>query len=245
MRAEAEVRKGGSPAENRLRIAELYASRQGEGLWTGSPSVFLRTSGCNLRCWFCDTPFTSWRPEGETFSVEQVVQRALQFSEADVVVTGGEPLIFPAIEPLTAQLRSAGKRVTIETAGTVDQAFHCDLLSISPKLASSAPPAQEHPHWHAQHQARRQRPDLLRRWLSEYRCQLKFVVSDMHDCQEVLNYLQELGSVSPDNVWLMPEGTDVDTLDARAQWLQPWCDEHQFHFCQRSHIYWYGNRRGT
>ena len=58
-----------------MLISEIYQSRQGEGLLTGTPSVFVRTSGCNLRCSFCDTPFASWKPEGENLSIEQIVQR--------------------------------------------------------------------------------------------------------------------------------------------------------------------------
>ncbi|HEX5103769.1 MAG TPA: 7-carboxy-7-deazaguanine synthase QueE, partial [Pirellulaceae bacterium] len=56
-----------------VQIAEIYSSRQGEGLLTGTPSVFVRASGCNLRCWFCDTPYTSWEPEGKDWSVEEIV----------------------------------------------------------------------------------------------------------------------------------------------------------------------------
>src|SRR3954451_1145057 len=56
-----------------MLIAEIYSSLQGEGLLTGTPSVFVRASGCNLRCWFCDTPYTSWQPQGEDWSVEGIV----------------------------------------------------------------------------------------------------------------------------------------------------------------------------
>jgi len=65
-----------------MLISEIYASRQGEGLLTGQPSVFIRTSGCNLRCWFCDTPFTSWAPEGENMSVDEIVRLADAGAEA-------------------------------------------------------------------------------------------------------------------------------------------------------------------
>ena len=249
MRAETEVRKGASPdqrpAIDRLRVAEIYASRQGEGRWTGAPSVFLRTSGCNLRCWFCDTPFASWHPEGDSLTVDEVLARTLAFREADVVITGGEPLLFPSIGEICKRLRAAGRRVTIETAGTIDQVFECDLLSVSPKLSSSAPDASAHPRWHATHHARRQQIDLVRRWTQQVDYQLKFVVSDLADAAEVLDYLEQLGSVDPDRVWMMPEGTSMDVLESRAAWLVPWCTQHGFHYCPRSHIAWYGNRRAT
>ena len=60
-----------------MRIAEIYQSVQGEGLLTGTPSVFVRASGCNLRCWYCDTPFTSWQPDGDDLAVEEIVRRVL------------------------------------------------------------------------------------------------------------------------------------------------------------------------
>ncbi len=58
-----------------MRIAEIFRSLQGEGFMTGTPSVFVRTSGCNLRCWFCDTPYTSWEPVGEDLSVDETLQQ--------------------------------------------------------------------------------------------------------------------------------------------------------------------------
>lgn len=273
MRADAQVRKGATAADandavdaveaaeaadaveaaeaveaaasDRLRIAEIYVSRQGEGRWTGAPSVFLRTSGCNLRCWFCDTPFASWRPEGDTLNVEQIVRRVLAYSEPDAVITGGEPLIFPGISDICRHLRQSGRRVTIETAGTIDRQFECDLLSISPKLSTSAPDARSYPAWHAAHNARRQRLELVRSWIERMDYQLKFVISQPSDTDEVLAYLGDLRTVNPQNVWLMPEGTTVEALESRAAWLAPWCQQHGFQYCPRSHIYWYGNRRGT
>ncbi|MCA9051940.1 MAG: 7-carboxy-7-deazaguanine synthase QueE, partial [Planctomycetaceae bacterium] len=99
-------------------ISEIYESFQGEGPFAETPSLFIRTSGCNLRCWFCDTPFTSWNPEGEQVSLEQLAERIRSSSVPHVVITGGEPMLAAQLTELTDAARSAGKVITIETAGT-------------------------------------------------------------------------------------------------------------------------------
>ncbi|MCU0721251.1 MAG: 7-carboxy-7-deazaguanine synthase QueE, partial [Pirellula sp.] len=103
-----------------IRVSEIFHSVQGEGKLTGTPSVFVRTSGCNLRCWFCDTRYASWEPEGDQWSVPQIIDQVSKFPSKHVVLTGGEPMIFAEICELTAELRALGKHITIETAGTVD-----------------------------------------------------------------------------------------------------------------------------
>src|SRR5258707_3162275 len=100
-----------------LKIAELFYSVQGEGTLLGVPSVFIRTSGCNLRCSWCDTPYTSWQPEGEDRTVEQILEAVRAFPARHAVVTGGEPMIAPEIVPLTQALREMGLHITVETAG--------------------------------------------------------------------------------------------------------------------------------
>src|ERR1700688_359369 len=74
-----------------LKIAEIFYSIQGEGSLIGVPSVFVRTSGCNLRCVWCDTPYTSWKPEGDERSLDEILEQVTAFPARHVVVTGGEP----------------------------------------------------------------------------------------------------------------------------------------------------------
>ncbi len=90
-----------------MKIAEIYKSVQGEGLLTGTPSVFVRVSGCNLRCWFCDTPFTSWAPEGSDIAVDEIVAQVEEWDCRHVVLTGGEPMLFAELLPLADQLRQS------------------------------------------------------------------------------------------------------------------------------------------
>jgi 7-carboxy-7-deazaguanine synthase len=229
-----------------MKIAEIYRSIQGEGLLTGVPSVFVRTSGCNLRCWFCDTAYTSWEPEGRDLSVDEIVAQVEEWSCRHVVVTGGEPMLFAEVIPLCERLGRIGRHVTIETAGTLYLPVACDLISISPKLANSTPSAERHAHWSRRHERERHRPQVVRRLLAEYpEYQLKFVIDTPADLDEVENYLAELPRVGLDRVLLMPQGTEPLQLAARTEWLRPYCQSRGLVFCPRKQIEWFGPVRGT
>ena len=228
-----------------MRIAEIYKSIQGEGQLTGAASVFVRTSGCNLRCWFCDTPYTSWAPEGRDFSVEEILSRVDEWDCPHVVLTGGEPMLFAELIPLTESLQARGRHITIETAGTLYLPVACDLMSISPKLAGSTPAPDIDPRWHQRHEQERHRPDVIRRLIGEYAYQLKFVIDEPADCDEVEIYLAELPRADRDHILLMPQGTDRDELLSRGEWLEPYCIERGYRYCPRMQIEWFGARRGT
>src|SRR3954463_12513986 len=102
-----------------MKISELFYSIQGEGKLVGVPSVFVRASGCNLRCTWCDTPYASWDPEGDDVAVDEIVRRVAEFGAKHIVVTGGEPMIMPDVVELCAALKDRDHHVTIETAATV------------------------------------------------------------------------------------------------------------------------------
>jgi len=228
-----------------MRIAEIYRSVQGEGFLTGVPSVFVRASGCNLRWWYCDTPYTSWRPEGGDMSTDEIVAQVEEWETRHVVVTGGEPMLFAELIPLCDRLRSAGRHVTIETAGTLYLPVACDLMSISPKFASSAPSAQYHPHWHRRHERERHRPDVIRRLVAEHEYQVKFVIESPNDLNAVSSYLDEFSEIGRDRVLLMPQGTDQEELESRGVWMRPYCESEGLTFCPRKQIEWFGMVRGT
>jgi 7-carboxy-7-deazaguanine synthase len=229
-----------------MEICEFYHSRQGEGLLTGTPSIFLRTSGCNLRCGFCDTPFASWQPEGETVAIAELSQRILLDPISHVVITGGEPMVWNSIQNLTETLVQGGKHVTIETAGTIDRPVACNLMSISPKLSNSDPDPLRAGRWLDRHQKRRQKAlQVVPQLIARYPYQLKFVVATKEDLEEATRFLELVAPWDADRVLWMPEGIDQKTLDQRTEWLEPWCRRHGFRFCPRKHIEWYGNRRGT
>ena len=94
-----------------MRIAEIFHSIQGEGLLAGVPSIFIRTSGCNLRCHWCDTPYASWKPEGPEMSVEEILKKLTEWNCDHVVLTGGEPMITPDLPELATVLKKHNKHI--------------------------------------------------------------------------------------------------------------------------------------
>lgn len=230
--------------DDRLRIAETFYSLQGEGGLVGVPSFFIRTTGCNLRCEWCDTPYTSWEPEGDWRSIDELVT-TVPASARHVVITGGEPLLWQNLPRLTAELRDRGLHVTIETAGTLYQDLACDLMSVSPKLANSDPGPQRSAAVRAEHAARRIDIATLGRLIESYTCQLKFVVAEPVDLREIDELLGRLPPLAPEAVLLMPLGTQASDVTTRGRWLAELCKERGYRYTPRLHIDLFGDQRGT
>jgi 7-carboxy-7-deazaguanine synthase len=225
-----------------MKIAEIFHSVQGEGKLAGAPSVFVRTSGCNLRCVWCDTPYTSWNPEGKEQSVDDIVAEVLGYKAKYVVVTGGEPLIAPRVVELTERLRTEGLHITIETAGTVAADVACDLMSISPKLAHSTP--VDDPRWAQVHERTRMRYDVLEQLRDRFESQWKFVVAEPGDIDEIDAIVTRL-NLNADDVLLMAEGRSAAAIAAKAQWIVPLCLERGYRYSPRIHVDIWGDRRGV
>lgn len=223
-------------------ISEVFESVQGEGRYAGVPTGFIRTSGCNLRCWFCDTPYTSWHPEGEERSIDSLLEETASYRAQHMVLTGGEPLLTPDIVPLSQRLRERGAVITIETAGTVFREVAADLMSISPKRANSIPRGTS---WEQRHDARRHRPDVIHKLTTEYDYQLKFVIDSPADLDDVAAYLEEFPHIAPGKVYLMPQGTDMAVLGPKMNWLRTAAAERGWQVSPRLHIELFGNTRGT
>jgi 7-carboxy-7-deazaguanine synthase len=223
-----------------LRIAEIFTSIQGEGRWIGVPSTFIRVSGCNMRCAWCDTPYASWKPEGPTMATEDIVAKV----EANhVVLTGGEPMLFDGIEPLIEALNARGYVITVETAGTVFRDVDVDLMSISPKLANSTPPPDSG--WADRHEQTRLDRRPLRQLIERYDYQLKFVLQQPEEVAEIEAILAELPAIDPDRIFLMAEGIDRETLLRRQKDLVRVCLEKGWRLAPRLHIDLFGDTRGT
>jgi 7-carboxy-7-deazaguanine synthase len=240
-----------------LRIQERFVSVQGEGALVGVPSSFVRVSGCNLRCVWCDTPLTSWTPEGEAVELDELLRWCGE-GPRHVVVTGGEPMLFSPTAELTRRLRAAGHHVTIETAGTLwCEGLEADLLSISPKLAHSTPWARAaelgKPKLAVMHEAARLDTSVLQRLLASFEWQLKFVVrtatpellaSDLEQIEALLDTLS-IQNEARERVLLMPEGTDDASLRAGYLAALASCHARGFRLGLRLHIHLFGHRPGT
>lgn len=223
-------------------ICEVFNSVQGEGRYAGTPSSFIRLSGCNLRCVFCDTPYSSWNPEGTEWRIEDLVDQMQSYRTEHVVITGGEPLLVPQVVELARRLSAAGHLLTFETAGTVFQPVQAQLMSISPKLRNSIPRGTN---WEVRHDERRHRPEIIRQLIQRYPYQFKFVIDVPEDVQEVAEYLDEFPEIRPEHVYLMAQAIEQEQLTEKTEWLTELARAQGWQVSPRLHIELFGNTRGT
>lgn len=186
-----------SPLPVRLRVVEIFDSIQGEGIYVGMPSTFVRLAGCNQRCSWCDTPYAyvhrfEEKDVGTELTVDWIVDRLVNCCH--VVITGGEPLLQP-IEELIARM-PVPPITTVETNGTIYPGFSArervTLWSVSPKLPSSG------------HQADL---EVLKHFVADQKIQLlqfKFVVVDQNDLIVMTDLLERLESPRELDVVVQP-----------------------------------------
>jgi len=231
---------------------EIFASLQGEGPSIGKPCAFMRLSRCNLACQWCDTAYT-WHFTGDNrfhrdgiayerasnqlaLPEEEAAARIAALHQPRLVITGGEPLLQAGA--LARMLEGLpGMRVEIETNGTVAPPPALDILihqyNVSPKLAHSGNPAEL-----------ALIPERLAQWAENPRAFFKFVIAEPADVDEVLA-LKDRFAIPAERIYLMPEGTDTQTLEAREQWLADLCIHHGLALSKRLHIQLFGDTRGT
>jgi len=247
-RSDADAETGDFP------INELFQSLQGEGRLAGVPSVFVRTSGCNLRCWFCDSYHTSWEPTHDWFTVDDVLAAVEEYDADHVVLTGGEPLIHDSSADLLERLADRGYHTTVETNGTVVPDAPIDLASVSPKLASSTPTADRDPdgdgEWADRHEERRLDVPTLAELVETYDTQLKFVVTGREDMAEIERLVERLrdsasARVRDDDVLLMPEGQTRDQLESTRKTVADLSLEYGYRYTPRLHVDLWNDAPGT
>jgi len=237
---------------------EIFYTVQGEGKNIGQPSIFVRTSLCNLHCIWCDTDYT-WNWKGTRFThvkdvdpgyekfdmqeviaempVEAVAAEVRQYPCKNVVLTGGEPMMQQ--EQLSELMEQLGQDYffEVETNGTLmpdtrfDQLIH--QYNVSPKLANSG-----------NSRRLREKEKVLHFFAQNPKAHFKFVLTKEEELEEVLQLIERY-DIQAENVYLMPEGMTEAKLNARQQWLVEVCKQHGFYFTTRLHILIYGNKRGV
>lgn len=192
-----------SPGATRLKITEIFFSLQGEADTVGFPTVFVRLTGCPLRCRFCDTAYAFHG--GEWMSIGEVLARVREFGARFVCVTGGEPLAQKSCLPLLTVLCDAGYRVSLETSGAMPLAGVDARVSrvVDVKTPGSG-------------EERRNRYEDLSLLRAEE--QVKFVICDRADYDWSRKKLTELSLASRCTVLFSPS---ADELPARelADWI--------------------------
>lgn len=259
---------------DKLNIVDLFISLQGEGKYVGTPSVFIRVSGCNLRCCFrnsiCDTAYSSFNPETGKYDKDDVIEMLRDHHNVkDIVITGGEPLMFKeALDDLIeyiGMMMDMDYRITIETNGTFGPLENMiDLYSISPKLSTSVP---EVGRTYESKQGNKvmhhtfSDTDVVKLNKTRYNpantaaltemadFQLKFVYSNRDSLRDIDKFLEDLNALSvdfePDDIMLMPEGSNEKELAKVQQECAEVCIERGWRFADRLHIRLWGDRRGV
>ncbi|GAA4256585.1 7-carboxy-7-deazaguanine synthase QueE [Dactylosporangium darangshiense] len=225
-----------------LRVAELFGPTfQGEGASVGQRAFFIRLSGCNLDCGWCDTPYTwDWSrfdraAESRVMAPSDVLGWVLGQRPQLVVVTGGEPLLQQrALLPVLEGLHRAGVPVEIETNATMlpDPAVVAAVtrFNVSPKLTGSGVASQ-----------RRLKPEVLQALQDTGKTCFKFVIAGEDDVDEVAALQAALG-LAP--VWVMPEGTTPEAVLAGLRALAEPALVHGWNLTPRLHVLLWGDERG-
>jgi 7-carboxy-7-deazaguanine synthase len=229
-----------------MRLTEIFHSLQGEGILSGTPSVFIRLAGCPWRCRWCDTKYAWDFSAGQEYAEGELVEVVKRYGCDHVVITGGEPMIGPdlaaraGLAELTHRLHDAGMHVTIETAGGLFVPdLQCDLMSLSPKMSNSVPPERA-----TLPEASALNLDALTALIRVYRCQLKFVVDGGDDVEEIRSLVDRLPPISLDRVLLMSQARTLEELQAKGPVVAELCKKTGYRFGHRLHVLLWGGRRG-
>lgn len=226
-----------------LDVNEIYGPTvQGEGPSTGRRCAFLRLSGCNLTCVWCDTPYTwdwtglngvAYDKEAEThpMSVHEISERLLAYNVPLIVISGGEPMIQQReLAPLVEILKEADRRVEIETNGTIVPLIAPSQFNVSPKLANSG----------VRESKRRKIPNL-KHYVG--RAIFKFVCQNEQDLEEVATYVYD-AELPNEDVWIMPEGTNSERLLNHLSLITEAAISRGWNVSGRLHTMTWGLRRG-
>lgn len=240
----------GPDSPTTFEVSELFRSLQGEGIFVGAPSLFVRLGRCNLRCSWCDTRYSwdferyDYAAEITTLSLPELARRVLADSPGRLVITGGEPLLqqkglvklLALVDARRAEASSRREFVEIETNGTVPPSAELlervDHFNVSPKLASSGEPEE-----------RRIRPRALALLRDTGRASLKLVVGP-DDAAEADALIERL-AWPRERVVFMPCAASREELSERGPLVAAAALSRGVRYTTRMHVELYGGKRGT
>ncbi len=208
-------------------INEIFLSVQGEGIYTGVPSVFVRVAGCNLNCPWCDSAYAKSDESGTEISNSSLLEQIQEYNVEHVVITGGEPTIYAEeLKDLCGKLNSLRKKITIETNSTIYVDCNPHLLSLSPKLYQG---------WDE---------DILKKNLSK-NCdiQIKIVVDSIEEAVDALKRIEKF-NIEKEKIFLMPNAVTRDKHIRGAAWLVPFCCKNNVRFGGRLQTLLWNSEKG-
>jgi 7-carboxy-7-deazaguanine synthase len=229
-------------------LSEIYPCLQGEGPNLGVPSLLVRFQICNLRCTWCDTPYTHTIKSDVNavrFSLQELIKKILEFPQKHLILTGGEPTLqnigllmreLVKMGTFTFEVESNGTRIPHKSvAGFLEQDYNLAQWNISPKFSNAGEKID---------------PNSLQHWanltLNHKEVYFKFVVRKnfcSEDINEIISIVKQY-QIRKDKVILMPEGTHIDS-QINNQWLHDECLKYGFRYTPRLHILLFGNLRGV
>jgi len=227
-----------------LNVSEIFLSIQGEGHLAGVVSVFVRLAGCSLRCRWCDTPYALKADQGKNLTIDEIINEVLQYDCSHVVVTGGEPLISVDLPLLLQKLKQNNKHITLETSAVQYRSIVCDLVSISPKLTNSIPTEGPYAAFAETHRENRLNIAAIRSFIESHDYQLKFVVCNKSDLDEIEEILAQLPPIPKEKIMLMSQARTKQQHRQLGPAVAEMCIRKGFRYCPRLQIELWGSRRG-
>lgn len=203
-----------------MKVCEIFKSIQGEGPEIGTPTLFIRLSGCNAFCDFCDSKY-SWKT-GKKYTTKQLVKVIESYEINHITWTGGEPTL--QIEEIRKVIAWLGRNYkhSIETNGSLihDMLNEFNYVVVSPKKQ-------------------------LKEWFIPQQAYIKMVCEDKKDVEYWLEKVIYAFCIDKSRCYFMPEGTDEKQLKKNSKWLIKECMKHNIKFAPRIHINIYGKKRGV
>jgi 7-carboxy-7-deazaguanine synthase len=226
-----------------MRVCEVFKSFQGEGRLVGTPSIFVRFWGCNLKCKWCDEKKCLYKKNIKEIGMNKIISLVEDYNCKHVVITGGEPLLHNEIIDFCNILKDKGYHITLETNGTIiKKNIKVDLISISPKLSNSNPDFADNQQLSSYNQ-KRLNLDIIKYYMTKYDYQIKFVVKkedDFKEINEIIFKLKDISIFDEENILVMPLASSRKQLFMIQQRVVNWCLKYNYRYCNRLQLQVWG-----